>query len=478
MMRTPLQLIEALGLAPALRLEELAGRRRAFESLHAGLHPLPIGDLLDLLRDEPLLKPPRTGHLGNWEEIALGRAGAMDFNQAICARGLGYPLIYCFTQTEAAGPSGDWVYLPGSLVDQGRRTELPLFSWDGRAFAPRPRDQALLCPLVQAQVEGQLVPLVELHWRRMQATPRFRFVLEAAVMVEHAAEVRELLPLLLEQASRSDNPRSLFQDLISHAVAQDGTVARCDMRREGQGYWLDDCFYPSAEDLVEHVLLLFQAVTEPRPFLARLGGLPRLLPVMSNNVARIFSILFQTHYPDAAALPAEQSRPFILHPHWGARDMAGYPPRQKGYFTARSRTRSFRIICETLMAHRPQISPICVLLLPAAVFMLCPTSAHPRDAQLLADLFRRVRAAPVRPAAEEQQAEVERVTADWLAQHAAALSPYFLNRFYPRRGILHTAELPAASEPLEPDGFRELTLQQACMLVGALVEMAQAEVPR
>jgi hypothetical protein len=157
--------------------------------------------------------------------------------------------------------------------------------------------------------------------------------------------------------------------------------------------------------------------------------------------------------------------------------MAGFPPRQKGYFASRSKARSFRIICETLLAHFPAFDPICIALLPAAIFMLCPASAHPRDAALLAELFRQVREASAhldtRPDGPLQQT-VEGVTRRWLARHAEALSPYFANRFHPRRGVLHTDGPPAASEPHEPDGFRALTLRQACMIVGALVEFLPA----
>jgi hypothetical protein len=198
---------------------------------------------------------------------------------------------------------------------------------------------------------------------------------------------------------------------------------------------------------------------------------------MSHVVVRIFTALFATHYPDLGTAHAELTRPFNLHLHWGARDMAGFPPRQKGYFASYSKRRSYRIICDTLLAHFPAIDPLCIALLPAAIFMLCPASAHPRDATLLAELFRQVREAgahlDTRPDGPLQQA-VEDVTRRWLARHAEALSPYFANRFHPRRGVLHTDEPPAASEPHEPDGFRALTLRQACMIVGALVEFLPA----
>lgn len=476
-MRTPVQLLEALDLTSTVAVEELASRRRAFEGVHMGMADLPIGTLLDLLRDESWLKPPRTGHLGNWQEIAAGRAGPMDFNHAICTQGYGYPLIYSFTQTEAEGSAeGDWVYLPGSRVERGVREVLPLFTWDGTAYVRRSRHRPLFCPFVQTGVDGALVPLTELHWRRMQEIPRLRFVLEAAVVVERAAEVRPMLALLLEEAARSANPRRAFQELIGYAVAPDGTVVRCELRREGRGYRLGDCDYPTTDALVEAALVPFRAVTTPRELFAEMGGLPPLLPVLSNLLVGIFSAIFGTHYPDPGEARDRGTRPFNPHLHWGARDMAGYPPRRRGYFATRASARSHRGICTSLVAAFPDVAPLCIVLLPAAVFMLCPTSAHPRDAELLADLFGRVAGGggPAPRGSHEMQARVEDATRAWLARYADELSPYFLNRFRGRGGVLHPGHLPSATEPEEPEGFRALTLRQACMTVGALVEIVSS----
>jgi hypothetical protein len=474
MPRNPLQLVAALGLAAAVHVRELADRRQAFTSIHMGTEDLPLGSLLDLLAEETALKPPRTGHIGNWEDIALGRAGAMDFNKAICARGFGYPLIHCFTQTEAEGsPGGDWVYLPGSLAERGRRVPLPLFTWDGTSFTRRGRERGYFCPLVQAEFDGSLVPLVELHWRRMRALAGFDFRLAAAVIQRHATEVRAIVAHLLEQASAAGGSLGVFQDLIGHAAARDGTVARCTLRREGKGYWLEDCHYASTEALVDHVMMMYRAVTEPRLFLADLPALPPLLPVMGNVLNMVLHAHLLTHYPDLDGGRAGVARPFNVHLHWGARDMAGFPPRHKGYFAASSKRRSFRRLCGWLAAHFPDFEPICFVLLPAPVFMLSPTSAHPGDAELLAELFREVRAAcpGLGAAPPERLAEaVEGATRSWATRRAGALSPYFMNRFVPRRGVLHAGDLPAASEPVEPDGFRALTLRQATLIAGALLE--------
>jgi hypothetical protein len=436
-----------------------------------GTRRLRIGALLTLLETSGALSPPRTGHIGNWGDIARGRAGPMDFNKAICARGLGYPLVYCFTQTEGDGMnSGDWVYMPGSLTDGGRREALPLYTWNGKEFVQRDRQESYLCPLIQTERNDSLVPLIEVHWTMMQKLTCFRSVLEAEIILAHKEEVCAMLQFLIECASSSDNPRRSFQDLISHVVAKDGTVKRCTIRREGTSYRLDNVFYTNVESLVEATLFLFWAVTTPRTFFEQIRHLPNSLPVLSNVVTRIFTAHFLTHYPGISKRDAGLREPFNLHLHWGARSMAGFPPRRRGYFVSRSKTRSFRLISDALLSHFPEFRPICVALLPAAIFMLCPTSAHPQDSELLTKLFKTVERVDC---ARERTPNIgvdgiESAVTSWKLQNAGALSSYFLGRFLPGKGILSSGDRPLESEPVEPDGFRNLTLQQACAIVGAL----------
>jgi hypothetical protein len=159
------------------------------------------------------------------------------------------------------------------------------------------------------------------------------------------------------------------------------------------------------------------------------------------------------------------TRPFNLHFHWGARDMAGFPPRKNGYFVEKSTTRSLRAILNTLVATFPEVDPVCFLLLPASIFMLCPTSAHPRDVELLSELINQVRKIP------PDQGAVDAATRSWLSLRSHELSQYFLRRFHPRHGILHAKSPAAASKPIEASGFGEITIRQACMIVGALVDL-------
>ncbi len=441
-MKSARALIDALGIAG-----ELASNV-SFDTAHLGLSALRIGAVLEAVRGEVI---PRTGHLGNWTDIARGRAGALDFNQVICGGGLGYPLVYAFNQTETED-AGDTVYLPGSIVEHGRREVLTLSTWDGSAFARRDRSRPLLCPLVMTE-HG---PLVDVHRKRLARLP-WPAKLEAALIVEHGETMRAMLLALLASGVA-------LADVITHAVALDGSVTRCTVIRDGAGFALDGCLYPSAEALVDHALLLYQAVVEPAALFDRIASLPARLPKIANLLGRVLLA--------AIAPRAGEGRGATnVHLHWGARDMAGYPPRQKGFFAVRARTRSLRLICDVLVRELA-IPPITFALLPAAIFMLFPTTAHPRDGELLAGLFAAVAdAAPDRgePAAALAK-RVELVTRTWLGREGAQLSAYFTARFRPRSGLLAVASGHAPATPIEPAGFRELTVRQACMIVGTLVE--------
>ncbi|MGA5356441.1 DUF6025 family protein [Streptomyces purpurascens] len=453
-------ILDRLGLRRAADADALTAGTKTFVPVHVGTHDVTIGALLDALDADPALLPPRTGHLGNWEDIAAGRSGPMDFNTAICGGGHGYPLIYGFTRTEAGTEGGDEAYQPGSLIEKGKRHVLPLHTWDGTGFVRRDRSKPLFCPLVQAEVDGQLVPLVELHWQRMLALPGYRFRQWAAALTDRAPLVTDMLTLLLEQAAAQGRNQA-FAELISQAVRLDGEVSRCDLRPDGTGYVLDGHRYPSARALAEAVMLTVRALVEPADFFARMRDLPPVLPVMSLQLTNVLFALLDVHHPDAPAGPPES--PFITHLHWGARAMAGCPPRRGGYLSRRSTVRSLRAITDPLVRHFGEAGPVAFVLLPAQAFMLCPPSTAPDDAEALAELFRGVRAAGPEAAYD--------TTLTWLDSHRDRLSEYLRGRFRSGSGVPADDTPREVAVPVEPEGFRELTFRQACGAVAAFEEV-------
>lgn len=486
--RTPLQILEALDLIgetpngekeklPWSRIEAFDKRTVAFDGLHLGQTDLPIGQLLDLLESEPDLLPPRTGHMGNWNDIVNGRAGAMDFNRASTIKGRGYPSIYAFTQTEDATlTQGDWVYMPGSLVESGSRTALDLHVWTGRGYARQDRAEPLFLPFVMAESEGGLEPLTRLQWRRLQGLGGLRFGLEPEVLAKDEALVRTMLAAAVEDAAAQPNARAAFQDVISHQVSLDGRMSREDVERVGKGYRVGNLEYPDLDALVEAAMLPLRAVADPDGFFSRIDTMPAGMPLMASTLTRIVLGMRHSHYPDVVVDRATMSRPFNPHFHWGARDMAGYPPVRGGYFLNRNRIKGLARVAQAILDRTPEADPLLFVLMPVVIFMLCPTSAHEQDRALVEDLIARVRRTiGTGRVARAQMPEAREVVGSWLQSAEGRVSDYFLDRFHRRRSVLHRGELPAYSEPVEPDGFRDMTLRQACMTIGALVEALTEE---
>ena len=454
-------ILDELGLTSAADAEALASGAKSFVPVHVGTHDLRIGTLLGLLDRHEGLLPPRTGHLGNWEDIALGRSGPMDFNTAICGGGYGYPLIYGFTRTEADSEGGDEAYQPGALIEQGKRHTLPLYTWDGQGFILRDRSRPLFCPLTQAEVDGELVPLAELHWRRMLAIPGgLRFKQWAQVLVDNGPLVIDMLSLLIEQADGQLKKGTRLSELISHAARLDGEVVRTEVQQAGTGYVLEGHRYSSARELAAAALLTVRTLVEPRWFFGQLNEVPPVLPVMSLQLTNVLFAILDTHHPDGLADRPES--PFITHLHWGARAMAGCPPRRTGYLARRSTVRSLRAITAPLVEHFGEANPVSFVLLPAQVFTLCPPSTSPGDTEVLADLFKTVLAAGPGHSYE--------TTTAWLSTQSDRLSEYVRSRFKVDSGVPSDGTLRDPAVPVEPEGFRELTFRQACGAVAAFEE--------
>ena len=481
--KTPVQMLEALDLIGEMahgekeklswaRIEAFERRELAFDGLHLGQTDLPIGRLLDLLENEPALLPPRTGHMGNWTDIVNGRAGAMDFNRASTIRGRGYPLIYAFTQTEDVALSqGDWVYMPGSFVEAGQRAVLDLRVWNGRQFERCDRTSPRFLPFVMAEVEDGLRPLTQVQWRRIQGLGGLSFGLEARVLMEDERLVRDMLAAAIEDASAQTNARAAFQDVISHQVSIDGRMSREDVERVGKGYRIGAVDYPDLDALVDAAMLPLRAVAEPEAFFAGIDAIPTDMPLMASTLTRIVLGMRHSHYPHARIDRDTMTRPFSPHFHWGARDMAGYPPVRGGYFLSRNRIKGLARISQAILDRTPQADPLLFLMMPVVIFMLCPTSAHEDDARLVEDLIASIRRTVGQGrTARAQMPETRAVVGEWLQSVEGRISDYFLDRFHRRRSVLHRGALPAYSDPVEPQGFREMTMRQACMTVGALVE--------
>ena len=451
-------------------MDRFAERQLEFGWTHMGHSEISIDRLIASVQTRPSLRPPRTGHIGNWANIVHGRAGPRDYNHMTCgARHIGYPLLFDLNQTESDTPGlGDWSYLPGSLVDRGDRQCLSLFTWDGQAFKARDRTVPLFTPLTLAEVDGELVPLTALHRQRCKQFDHFGFRHQSDLILGHQTLVRRILSTLLVYADQQDHPEAVLRRIFDRRVTLDGRVGRTALEPSGSGYRMGGVSYVGGEELIDHALLSVQIAAKPEDLLVSIKDLPVQLPLMSATVFVLLLAVLSSHYPASERPPPASTRPCNPHLHWGGIPMAGYPPQDRGYFG--ENVRHLRKLFQPVIDQIDEVDPVFLVLLPAGLFNLCPHDAFPEDVECMDRLFDVVAARSGRlfgrPA--EMSRCIEQTVLEWQSTYGTRLSSYLISRFAPRAGTVTSLPEPLEGRLLLPQGLASLTLQQASMTMGAL----------
>ncbi|PPV05195.1 hypothetical protein XbrCFBP1976_18385 [Xanthomonas bromi] len=307
----------------------------------------------------------------------------------------------------------------------------------------------------------------------MERLSRFNFVMEADALLAHEDRLRRILEACVEEAAAQPNPRVALQSVFDRQVDLAAVVTRQDIVRHGPGWKMGPHYYASTGELVETALLPFRAVAQPEAFFSAMPQHPAYLPVVAAPAVQLIAAFLGTHYPRCLDASYRTDCSFNPHFHWGARDMAGYPPVQNGYFARSSRAKIARRTADMLVRRFQDLDPVLFVLIPASIFMLCPTAASEGDSEAVADLIAKVRDRAGALPAEKAMAGVSDVVSRWLAT-GPSVSPYFLRRFLPRSGVGHGAPLPPPSTLVRPEGFTSFSLRQACMTVAALMEQVPA----
>ncbi len=431
---------------------DAGGTDRPITSLHLGTSPVLLGEICDAVHLVPHLVP-RTCHLGDWRAIAECRAGALDFNTAVCGAGFGHPSIHAFTMTETAD-EGDRVYRPGTIFEGNRPVRLTKLTWDGQRFVERP-DGSFLCPLVLADHGGRRVPLVELHKRRWEAFPFSRFHFEASALLHHEERLRAGLTVLLEAAAESGSRRATAL-VIGKVVALNGTPLEKPFDwREGV-LSSDEAKLGSPEDVAAAAILALKAVDDPDRFFSQIAAAPLALPILSSSTTMLFAALFQSKVSRG-----EPMRGF--HFHWGARDMAGYPPDRLGYFMTPSNQQKMLKIARVLSQRCDWFIPLHILLLPASVFMLAPVDRDPADLEAIDGLLETILSSD-----HSSAAQLASLTQEWFDRVGPHLSAYFKLRFNRGSGIPDISNGLSPGTPSIPEKLMSIPISTLCMLVGLL----------
>jgi hypothetical protein len=446
-----------------------------FHWIHLADTNVKLDSLHRLFANPGHILPPRSGHIGNWSEICAGRSGPLDFNAAICRhRRFGYALLNDLTTTETLDDSsGDAVYLPGSMVARGSRVVLSLYGWNGREWTEHNRSESYYVPLVQTRGESSLAPLTEVHRRRDTQECSIPLAYYSDVLNANRHMVAELLTHAVESSSNDRTREQFLTSVMHNCTRRDGRVEPLKLRLlPTGGIEVNDHSYQSTESLI-HAALDAALVASRYGELAQcVTQLPRVTPLLSGRLHTILYALLETHHAGVPALSDEQDN-IIVHVHWAATQMAGFPPSIKGYF--HSNVRQYRQLYATMVQGLRHPRPIFYVVAPASVFTLCPSSAFPTDIALTTELFLEVAAIPARqwPEASEMQSLVSRLAEKWWVKRGPSLSAYYKSNFAQKRSVAAGVIPPDRGQPIMVDAFFELTFMQASALVGALHRLVQ-----
>lgn len=477
----PESLISSLGLVEencrltVETIEKFQLRELAFEWLHLGLLPIEIGKVLAVIEQDKIMFPPRTGHIGNWDGILSGHAGALDFNYLSISNNRGYPLLYCFNQTESAdGSTGDTVYKPASIYRNEEHVPLELFVWSGSDFTPCNKDKSYFTPFVFLKRNDEFISLINFHVENLSQREYFNFRLEPDLLYENRSKVRQILIVLIKNASKQRNSKRAMSEIFSHQVSLNGEMIRVTIEETNGGFLMGSMRYDSAEDIADASLIVLEAVSRPVLFKEKIKSLPSFFPMISNTLSRILSAIFSSHFPLGHS--NNHTTPFNPHFHWGARDMAGYPPLKNGYFSNKSKLKATRDMFNVIIKEIIDINPVLFVIFPSSIFLLSMPLRYDRDLMLIEELLNDVIEVENQEDPKRIYILIKKMVTVWLSSNRKELSSYFINKFKPSSGFQADSDIYFQKDTLsEPANFRKLTFQRACMIVSALFEEISSE---
>ncbi|MEU0520687.1 DUF6025 family protein [Streptosporangium sp. NPDC006007] len=451
----------------------LESGRRVLDWIHLGKCDILLEDLISIIRSTAGHAPPRTGHLGDWTDISLSRSGLLDYNATICAEfGVGSPLLFDTTGTETGTlEQGDTIYLPGSTVQDGTASPLPLLVRDAAGLRTAPRTRSWFSPFVLTDADGPVELLSDLH-RRRNATLDMPLDYVSRRLSAEGDRLRDLMMTALEAARRDPRRReTLTSSLFAGLVRTDAAPCEGAVRCTDSGYSVGG-IEVSLDKLVDLALLPFHTLNDPRARAGHLSGegfREQVVPMLSNMFLTILMVQARVH-----ATRGTRPTGFDEHLHWGAIGMAGFPPRKKGYFEGSEYPRRSRPFFDHAHATG-RASRVLFLVAPAVLFALLPRVSNPVDVELIDDLCRTVRIAADADSNAFRQVEIiERTVKEWHETHGARLSAFYRGQFNGRRSLTGRSEAPADSGVVVGDEFLRLTCRQASLIVGVLNQVNHA----
>lgn len=453
-------------------IENLERGNKSFDWIHLGTTGITLRQFSHALKKFNY-SPPRTGHAGNWAAMTEGGAGSLDYNQSICLNNkFGRPLVFDLNQIETTDlSSGDTIYRPGSKVIPSGIFSLPILGWNGLAFSLIERDRPRFVPFMAiTEDDNTIISLQHWHRRRNQAEG-WNYLFWSDLVIKNIEYVRAILTATIKSIEKENSKILNISNIVDRFITLDGTIHRTTANLMESGVIiLGKQHYSSIEAFVEDSLIPFRAASSSQWFIENVTSLPKTIPMVSNMITVALYALLRTHVKTPSL---DNTDKIIVHPHWGAIGMAGFPPTRKGYFG--TQTRYLRKVVTALIKSNQEIGyssrSVLYLLAPAAIFLIVPMSHHPEDMpvveELLATLYEQ--SSSLDPS-EFNFSTVQFIVNSWLDRSHTRLSDYWLQRFQHSRTVGSTVGIDKIGKPIIPSLFMDISFRTLCHTVGAIDE--------
>lgn len=446
----------------------LRSKTWSFQWLNVGAQETLASVMLGTIQETDWLMPPRTAHIGSvWPNILAGGGADLMLNHAVISEKSGYGLIFDLNQLpDNEGTRGDTLYHPEKRWVGDRYEDLPVFTWNGKDFQARNREEPLFTPMVMTQVDGKMIPIVQLHRQDMlNAHSGFKFVSQE--IVSHP-NTRDIMASLVKQASQGDSVIEINQtlsDIFDRHVTSDGIVHSKGVSQLVNGhYQVGSTEYGSVDELVSAALNVFELAADPEN-LFQIGKYPECLPLVSKETLVTLMALLDTDKSNRIPMADDVN----IHVHFGALSMAGLPNTQySGYFSgsASQVNRVTSIARSGLKENGTPVPPVYMALVPAAIYLTYPSA---EDIQAVNELMSNIQdeTANLRNRPNVVKQKIDNLVSSWTAKFASLLSPAFVSRFSRYDSTL-TTKRPESPQLIQPDVFPQMTFLQLGLIVGAL----------
>jgi hypothetical protein len=277
--------------------------------------------------------------------------------------------------------------------------------------------------------------------------------------------VRDALFGAFNYCGRGDRKSDLSL-LVDRYARLDGSIVLESLEAIGTSFRIGGVHYRSIDELVDACMIPIYAAAKHDWWLTNACRQASTIPLLSNIVISI------AMYPLVRAheeYPSTTGGTMVVHPHWGAAGMAGFPPMSRGYFASKiTRVRKcFRMLLDA-PAISSQIPSVVYLLAPAAIFLLTSMSNETLDQDLLDDVLRKVqRCLDGAKRSVPPQTIVDSVILPWLQENEKKLSSYWRRRFQLPGNPSSAGFENEIRHPVVYDSLLDIPMRTLCMVVGS-----------